>query len=288
MNRNQLWNNQLNADFYLSTLHEIEDREKVFSRYPEKLLELMPEYTVAICPICGKKYIEKIDTYSIRSWTIPGNGEKIFYKCGEVVSKCEHFFAAQFFINFNGLTPEISEQELRFRRDFPPETPHIQANLFNEDIESYGVIHSLPLCRIEEGSFVPRYSVYLVTYFLPENEMKRFMNMIRVHNQLSKNRYGSIPPDSDSGIDWWNLEKWVSKGKLLWLEKKNDDYELKREPIEEFPYFNINGRKSPYYETIPPWPEHKIGYWIGSHIIAPIIRFLIKVGIVKEKDNTEW
>jgi hypothetical protein len=269
-------------------LHDLEEREKVFSRYPDKMLAIMPEYTLAVCPICKKKYIEKIDNYSIRSWTLPGNGEKVFFKCGEPVSKCEHFFAVQFFINLNGLKPELSEEEMRFRREFPPEAPHIQGNLFKEDVESYGVMHSIPLCRIEGDKFVPRYKVYTVTYFLPEDEEKRFMNMVKGYNKLSKKPYDSIPPEGESGKDWWDLEKWVNAGKLLWLEVKNNDFELKKGPVENFPYRHIEGRKSPYYQTIPPWPEHKVGYWIGDHIIVPIFRFLLKVGLIKEKDENDY
>ena len=53
---------------------------------------------------------------------------------------------------------------------------------------------------------------------------------------------------------WFDLAFWVKKNRLLWLEPDTKELLLKKGPVEEFPYANIQGRRYPYIESYPPNP----------------------------------
>jgi len=73
---------------------------------------------------------------------------------------CSHFVAVQYFINLHGVLPK----EVQYFSN-QSEVPFVMPVFLPEDIESYAVMHSLPICRIEKERFVPCYSVYLLTYY---------------------------------------------------------------------------------------------------------------------------
>jgi hypothetical protein len=45
--------------------------------------------------------------------------------------------------------------------------------------------------------------------------------------------------------DWWDLPLWVKRKKLYWLDPNSPDLPLKSEPVEDFPYADIQGYRRP-------------------------------------------
>ena len=45
------------------------------------------------------------------------------------------------------------------------EVPMIQIHLLPSNIQSHVVMHALPVCRIENNRFIPKYTLYVLTYF---------------------------------------------------------------------------------------------------------------------------
>jgi hypothetical protein len=44
----------------------------------------------------------------------------------------------------------------------------------------------------------------------------------------------------------YELEKWVKRDKLFWLDPADDEHPLVRGPVEAFPFGNVAGRRHPY------------------------------------------
>lgn len=224
--------------------------------------EKIPEYILSKCPFCGEVYSEQIDTYNTYKWGEPFSGGEA-YLLNEKTVKCSHFYKIHVFLNFNGLPPSISIKEPIKSRTYIPEAPHVIAPFLAEGIDSKAVIHALPICRIEKGKFVPRYTVYMVAYFCPESEVQKIIE--------SRHKYFEGAPDpiaipdmlfmKNEDIDeWFDLKRWVTKDRLYWLEPNNPELPLKKGLVEEFPFAEIEGRRWPYYEYVPPRVIKKT-YW---------------------------
>lgn len=213
--------------------------------------QIVPCYVVARCPICSADYTEQLDTYTLRNWVYPESGGSFFIDQG--VRRCEHFLIAHHFINLNGLEPVISSLELRGRKQLRAEKPHVMPMLLTGEGECRAVMHSLPICRIEGNEFVPRYSVYMISYYAPPQFHKRLLDRLRRHN-ADRHGMGLItwPFENDNAETWYDLQSWVDKERLSWLEPDNPELPLITGPAEKFPYGDIVGRTKPYSVTVPP------------------------------------
>lgn len=191
----------------------------------------IPEYLIARCPLCGATYSAQLDTYSLKYWLRPIYGRAVFHDRGQTIG-CSHFVVVHHFINLNGVKPtEIDYKRLNC------EVPHVIPVFLPDDIESYAVMHALPICRVEEERFVPRYSLYTITYYSEAPSV------------LIKRRW-QLPPSEAMFIgrglvkkDSWDLPKWVQVGKLYWLDPGLADLPLRIGPPEAFPYTNIQGHR---------------------------------------------
>jgi hypothetical protein len=135
---------------------------------PEGYLSRLPSYVIARCPLCYAEYNSLLDTHSLRSWgTIPEQDQAVFNKKYQEIG-CEHFVAVHSFVNLNGIFP--TEKSRYFLNHY--DVPFISPLFIPDDIPASVVIHSLPICRIEDGQFVPRYGLYMLTYFAPEEYIR--------------------------------------------------------------------------------------------------------------------
>ncbi len=228
------------------------DRSKMpLSQIPE-YWEMIPAYGVSRCPYCGKAHSEVLDTYTLRKWIIAGaSGYELFWDLPENKFYCEHMVYTQAFVHLHGIVPQKSPTELKHFKKFVSEVPHVVGFLLTDDVESHAVLHSLPMCRIEGDQFVPRYTLYMVTQYgmdpdLLSDRMSHYTSAI-----ADDWRSLLVWPTSPDHSEWFNLEKWVKKGKLSWIEPENPEMKLVSGPLEAFPYAKIEGRRSPYYLTLP-------------------------------------
>lgn len=240
------------------------DKSYTYLNDPE-YWQIVPCYVVARCPICSADYTEQLDTYTLRNWPYPEMGGSFFISQG--VRRCEHFVIAHLFINLNGIEPVISSLELRGRKQLRAEKPHVMPMLLTGTGECHAVMHSLPICRIEGDEFVPRYSVFLISYYAPPQYHKRLLDRLRRHNG-DRHGMGLItwPFENDNADTWYDLRSWVDKERLSWLEPDNPELPLITGPSEKFPYGGISGRTVPYIVHVPPvvYNTPKIIKWVEA------------------------
>ena len=240
----------------------------------------LSDYLVARCPLCSAPYYERIDTHSLRQLQQNPTSKPTYIGLPKYQTiTCPHFVAVTTFVNLNSLLPTEHNLWSCNTGDIPAITP----SLLPDDIESAAVIHSLPVCRIEENAFIPRYSLYMVTYFASdpaaawkqrENEMDKIADSLAGGDE-----------DFALHISWintscacrnnpalCNLTQWVERKKLYWLDLHSRDLPLRQGPIEEFPYANIQGYGQPYtYLRHGTWPWEKWLYPNGRVQLIPCI-----------------
>lgn len=220
--------------------------DSINPRHRQAYYSSLPAYTIARCPLCQAENIERIDTYSVRYW--PGvnySGGRAVGSNEAIVHHCEHMALVQPFINFHGLVP--SEAKKSLEREFGPEVPHVIGYLLEEGT-CLAVIHALPVCRIEGERFVPRYTMFLVSYFSqqrPEDTRKQVVRRANLHFSCE------VPVDifaqpPDGTEHWWNLREWVAKGLLYWVDGNDPGLGLMTGDVQAFPYGEIAGRRYPY------------------------------------------
>ncbi len=217
----------------------------------------LPVYLSARCPLCDALYEERLDTHYLGDWYPSPNLCEFIYTDKETVEskelgtedelrfvRCSHFVAVQHFINLHGIWPK----ELRAFSN-RSEVPFVMPEFLPDDVESCAVMHSLPICRIEDEQFMPHYSVYFVTYY----SAKPHVLWRRRKDKAKKCDDGMHFPMMSTWrgvelVEAWDLVYWVTKSKLLWLDLYQPDLPLKAGPVEDFPYSNIEGiRKSHMY-----------------------------------------
>jgi len=239
----------IQPDEYMEIVHILKKFEP-----PKQYIEKLPVYVISRCPFCNTEYKSRLDTYSLLSGWYGGAPSSGNAFGGLWDGRCAHFLAIHPFMNLNGLFPE--EKSQYFRNDY--DVPFISPLFLPEEVPSYAVMHSLPICRLEEGQFVPRYYLYTLTYYVPED----YVSWVTIQGYPEKIRRGIIterrareikannfhweeflyhPLTAREHPEWWDLPLWVKREKLLWLDPYSPNLELKNGPIEDFPYANIQG-----------------------------------------------
>ncbi|MCP4544177.1 MAG: hypothetical protein GY832_44260 [Chloroflexi bacterium] len=103
----------------------------------------------------------------------------------------------------------------------------------------------VPICRVEEGRFIPRYSLYIITYYSSDPQLSyahRWKNWKQEHHFPP---FVRTPIFSDSDQEtWWDLVSWVKKGRLMWMDPDDPNLPLRTGPVESFPYVNIIGSRT--------------------------------------------
>jgi hypothetical protein len=203
--------------------------ETIYGQQDQSVWENIPEYLLARCPLCGAIYTEQMDTYSIEHWTL-GLTDTVYSNIRQFIG-CQHFAGVTSFINLQGKTPT----EITYF-NFKPEVPYILPDYLPDSPRSYAVMHSLPICRVENGVFIPAYSLFLITYYSLHPDI--------LHARAIKGHDidGPIPRPYAFKFDW-DLLPWVTAGKLQWLDLEKENLPLKSGQVDEFPYANIQGRR---------------------------------------------
>lgn len=217
---------------------------------------IIPTYTYAECPVCHARYREPADTYSIRGWGSYGFLLKTLYAFERhypTRSHCPHFWGIHMFVNLHDELPGEIEDMV----NHTGEVPYITPWNFSEDLESYAVLHALPICRIENDKFVPRYTVFSLTYF------SRDLDLLRRHfAALAKAEKVQDDPEYYPSLVWppghvdkqqydeslYDLTAWAERGQLGWLDVTRADQPLRLGAGLQLPemYRHIEGRRWKY------------------------------------------
>ena len=207
----------------------------------------LPKYTVSRCPLCGAMYTVTLDTHSLAAgWNTNPDAWKNIPSEEKSHAQCNHFVAIQTFVNVNGIIPN----ELSYYHN-ELDVPFIMPSFVPNDSKSFAVMHSLPICRIEDRTFVPRYLAFMVTYYAdrPDEIIRRR----REENQsfgLGDAEYQAPSLfTSDEALahpEAWNLPLWVANKKLQWLDSTVAQLPLRVGPPEAFPYAHIRGYRRPF------------------------------------------
>jgi hypothetical protein len=214
----------------------------------------IPRQATAICPICNARTSEQLDLNSPIFWNaLVGLGQRAASK-NETLHSCEHFFFSHVFINLAGKSINISAYENRLDSFWlGPEIPHIIPLYFSVGDSFRVVMHAFPLCDIENGEFVPKFTVYIMTYFCNAQDMaraKEIAGKIDLEYDVRTKKlwpFNHIVSQKDAG-EWWNLPRWVFEGRLLWMQPDSDEPVLCSYPESfPFPYANIEGVINPYF-----------------------------------------
>lgn len=196
--------------------------------YRPRYWRVMPKYDYAECPFCHFRSREQIDTYSLHEWAIlpdvfkktvmqptPFSNMQRF----NAIKRCPHFLGIHIFLNLNNRLPH----ECKRLENHNGELPFVTSWYFPDNIESRCVLHALPVCSIEQDTFVPSYTLFFLTYF-NENPKK----LKQQYYTEEWRRYGHDPeyypaqldsPAPDPAHDsQYDLRIWASKGKLGYLD----------------------------------------------------------------------
>jgi hypothetical protein len=215
-------------------------------------LAVLPEYIYARCPLCQAVCIERIDTYE-RPDNFPClknelNGSYILPRNFPQDPPCEHFLGIHPFFNSHGqpLGPE-------YFTNTAGEVPFMTRTLFQDAMSTYAVLHALPMCHIENGTFVPRYTLFMLTYFCTNPRLK-----IEAHYKkqyaFGKGDDEFYPGDIVDNVDYvrgddaYDLPQWAARGLLGWLDFTQPDLPLQiglNRQLPEF-YRQIVGLRQSY------------------------------------------
>lgn len=195
----------------------------------------LPAYMIAHCPFCSSQNIENLDTYTPRIWRgfIVPTSKSVFYH-ELVVRHCDHFALAQFFFLFYGDIPD----QLKLTGIGTRTTPYVIGHLL-ENGRCLAVMHTLPVCEIEDNSFVPRYTLLIISYFSEQpkeaiQEVERF-NM----NWYNLGESTLYLPLQFGGKYWADLSHWVAKGQLYWVDGNDPELNIRTHDVTAFPYGHL-------------------------------------------------
>jgi len=196
--------------------------------------QIIPTYTYACCPVCHTQYSEPADTYSILGWASYNFSLKNLYVLtGHDPTKepCPHFLGMHVFLNLHDEQPT----EIKYMKNNTGEVPYITPWNFPEDLESYAVLHALPICRIEDNEFVPRYTVFILTYFNRDLEslFRHFAAEAKAKGVKDDPEYypATVWPPGTVDTKQYNeslydLAEWAERGQLGWLDVTKPDTPL--------------------------------------------------------------
>ena len=207
----------------------------------------LPEYLISRCPLCDKDYTAKLDTHSLLGqWATHATSWKHVYDEEHQHIGCDHFVAVQSFINLNGRIPNKLPY---FHNDL--DVPFVMPPFVPDNVPAYAVIHGLPICDIEHNAFVPRYSLFMITYYAttPATILARR----RTENAIFRRGDPDAPTtmlftagEAYAHPEAGNLPLWVANRKLQWLDSTVAQLPLRVGPPEAFPYAHIRGYRRPF------------------------------------------
>ena len=196
----------------------------------------LPAYMIARCPFCLEENIERLNTYSLAQWGHTQWEFEAGFDTELVIHHCPHFVLVQSFINFN------SQKAREAYGSFGPEVPYVYGHLLEKEL-CLAVIHALPICRIEDDAFVPRYTLFLVSHFSehPDEADRAISDFNAEHMDIEALQTIILPPYTCQ--HWWDLRSWVAKGQLFWVDGTDPALGLRTNDLNTFPYGDIAGER---------------------------------------------
>lgn len=201
-----------------------------------------PDVLVAVCPYCERKVWARIKhgvfTLNASFWVME-------YDDGKTVtddSKCGHLYALDGALNLNeNPVPEKIKafSFIRHKIYMGAEIPFIKPRI----LEREGVI-----AVVSSVSIAEKYTGYPITYFsdrfIPQ---KDFMTGWAREEYCARDEMVSSATFKGERREpqEYDLSGWISRRKLRWILKKNNDIVLNSE-YDPYPYAGLKGRQNPY------------------------------------------
>lgn len=196
--------------------------------YPKKYARywhLLPQYLFAICPVCGQRFSEPGDTYWLEGWGTSLSWDRTLYHLPDSFFTprpyCPHFLGIHRFTNLHGVQPT----ELEMLANYSGEVPYVSTWYLPDDIPSYIVLHGLPICRIEQDRFVPRYTAFCLSYFSADKTAVLARNRDReaawAAGETEYYASAPFPPPAritPANAPFFDLAAWAAAGRLGWLD----------------------------------------------------------------------
>ena len=204
------------------------------SRFYSPEWQSLPAYIIARCPYCLVTNIEKLNTYTTYKWSMvfPHNSVKeSVYSLELVEHHCEHFSLVQSFLNvdmYDGYSPDPGYV-----------SPYVIGHLIQADL-SLAVMHALPICRIENNDFIPRYTLFMISYF--SEYPQEVVRAVQAYNSrwYSLEASGTLYLPLQFGRKYWaDLLLWVREGKLYWVDSDDPNLSIRTHDVDAFPYGNL-------------------------------------------------
>ncbi len=204
----------------------------------------LPLVLISRCPYCGMAVWMKVGTFSL--------ADEFWYREDSdgrddvpEESRCSHLFCVDGALNLNGYQPIEAHAPITVvtPQTIPmaAEVPFVKPRVLNLPT-MVAVIHSFPVAE--------KYTAYPVVYFAqrqpPQEEYcigwarQEYLDHDREHGN------GVVIIGKRTDAQDYELEKWVRRGKLFWLDPAKDEHLLVRGPAESFPYGDVAGRRNPY------------------------------------------
>ena len=198
-------------------------------------LSRLPAYLIARCPFCSVEYVQHMDTYSPRYWDrlATSEADAVFHGYG-VVNRCRHFALVESVAHSTTRPPLPFSSELK-----------VAGNLVDKGLCKV-VMHALPVCQIEQQAFVPRYTLFMFSYFseyVPAEEVRRRARTYKIQNDWIGDE-PVLPPIQPLPCteDWWKeLGLFVKTGQLYWVDTTDAALPIRTHDVNAFPYGDVPG-----------------------------------------------
>jgi len=228
----------LKNDLAQSQVAEIEKKRR-YELHGIEYVRQLPMYTIAICPFCAKENIEHLHTYSPKDWIIRLQDGTSVGGYQSPVFHCEHFTLVWTFLEY--ADPRLNKMVFK---DLPPYV----YGLILEQYSTKSVIHALPVCEYVENQYVPRHTLFMITYF--SESAKATYDAIGYHavdrqDSPESNTWEIYPIKGNNEDHWYNLSYWVERGLLYWVDASNAKEAgdgksvLRTHDVAEFPYKHL-------------------------------------------------
>ncbi|MBN2006768.1 MAG: HEAT repeat domain-containing protein [Anaerolineae bacterium] len=224
--------------------------ERLAVELPPLYQSKLPVYVLARCPICGAKVSEPVDTFSLSGlgwWVSEPSGFGWLGRPVQRISKlyaliatrtggpsyragCVHARAVSYGVNLHGIIPD--DVVMPGYVVIGSERPGVLRPFMERD-GSCAVIRALPVGRLDDAKWQPRYTAYFVSYF--NEDVNAFAASL-----APLDWYGDEFVWPYEQLDY-DLAPWAGAGKVFWLGTEADDYTLQREPPAGFPHADENG-----------------------------------------------
>jgi hypothetical protein len=197
-------------------------REQIRTIY----LDELPRITMSCCPFDGKPLVRTFDPFGLDGLWWQPDARPL------ELPACTHFCVLRGAVHYQGLPARAGDFEV----DTGPEVPYVIPRL----LEQEGMVGVVSKVRMHT-----EYLVYLVTYFAkrrpPVAELTADWPRRIFTYKDAFGESGSVIPN-----DLWSFDllPWLRDGRLLWCRPGTDNSEIATGTPGEFPYLNIEGRRT--------------------------------------------